>query len=64
MDKILTYEEAHAIALEYYDKGGDQFYECIGREDFKNIGPLTKPQLLKYFGFWKDYSNDMINTGR
>jgi hypothetical protein len=64
MEKILSYNEAMALARKHYCEGGDSFYECTDRRDFERMGPVTEKRLLESFGLWKDYYNDMINTGR
>lgn len=51
-DKYLTYKELMALALKYYDKGGDSTYECLDERTF-NEDPyyqtMTEQDAIKSF---------------
>lgn len=49
----LTYSEFMALALKYYNEGGDSVYECWEKyqfDDYVNqFGPITEEVALKIF---------------
>lgn len=59
----MTYEELMALALKYYNKGGDGVYECWDRRTFDDyvaeFGEITEEVALKMFGVWESIWEDM-----
>ena len=59
----MTYEELMALALKYYNKGGDGVYECWDRQTFNDYvaeyGVITEKEALKMFGVWDAVCNDI-----
>lgn len=59
----MTYEELMALALKYYNKGGDGVYECWDRRTFidyvTEFGDITEEVALKMFGVWESIWEDM-----
>lgn len=59
----MTYEELMALALKYYNKGGDGVYECWDRRTFNDyvaeFGDITEEVALKMFGVWESIWDDM-----
>ena len=64
--KGLTYEELMALALEHYNEGGDQTYECCDERWFdemvKMSGPITKKDALEMFRIDKEIYDDIAAT--
>lgn len=58
----MTYEELMALALKYYNEGGDGVYECWDRQTFDEyvaeFGEITREDALKMFGVWESVWND------
>ena len=63
-DKVLTYEEALALAKAYYAQGGDGFYETTEKYQFddmvKNFGPMTVKKLKYDFGVFDSVCRDRM----
>lgn len=64
--KYLSYEELMTLALEHYNEGGDQTYECCDRrwyeERIKLFGPMTKADALEMFRLDKAVYDDIAAT--
>lgn len=58
----MTYEELTALALKYYNEGGDGVYECWDKKTFDDyvaeFGSITEKDALKMFGVWETVWND------
>lgn len=62
MAKYLTYDELMKLALENYEQGGADTYECIDEKTFNtseaHFNKMTKADALKMFArdldIWKD----------
>lgn len=50
------------LALEYYEEGGDSYYECWNKTQFQEyqhkFGPITKEEALEMFNFMKAVEDD------
>lgn len=59
----MTYEELMALALKYYNNGGDGVYECWDRQTFNEYvaeyDEITKKDALEMFGVWDAVCNDI-----
>lgn len=59
----MTYEGLMALALEYYNEGGDGVYECWDRQTFNDyvaeFGEITEKIALEMFGVWESVWEDM-----
>ena len=64
--KGLTYDELMALALENYDRGGDQTYECWDEKTFNlyvsMFGAMTKRKALDMFRRDKAVYDDISAT--
>ena len=62
----MTYEELMALALKYYNCGGDGVYECWDKQTFNEYvaehGEITREDALKMFGLWQSVWNEMQAT--
>ena len=63
-DKILTYEEALALAKAYYAQGGDGFYETADEGYFnllvQEFGPQTVKSMKQEFGVFDSVAKDRM----
>ena len=63
MKKGLTYEEFMKLSLEYYEKGGDGYYECWDKKQFDEyvaeFGAITKRKALKMYKLSQSIEMDM-----
>lgn len=63
MKKGLTYEEFMKLSLEYYEKGGDGYYECWDEKQFNayvaEFGAITKRKALKMYKLSQSIEMDM-----
>ena len=63
-DKVLTYEEALALAKAYYAQGGDSFYETTEKYQFDDevemFGPMTVGRMKKDFGVYDSIRRDRM----
>lgn len=62
MDKVLTYKEFMALALENYRNGGDGVYECWDELSFRyyveEFGPMTKSKAMALFRTYDEVGKD------
>lgn len=63
MKKGLTYNEFMKLSLEYYEKGGDGYYECWDEKQFNEyvaeFGAITKKKALKMYKLSQSIEIDM-----
>lgn len=63
-DKVLTYEDALALAKAYYSQGGDGFYETADKSYFDYLtteyGPQTVKQMKQSFGVFDSVAKDRM----
>ena len=63
MKKGLTYDEFMKLSLEYYEKGGDGYYECWDEKQFNEyvaeFGTITKRKALKMYKLSQSIEMDM-----
>lgn len=56
-NRVLTYDEFQALAMAYYNEGGDPVVECWGKSEFEfheqEWGPMTVTEALKLFKRYK-----------
>lgn len=56
-NRVLTYDELQALAMAYYNEGGDPVVECWGKSEFedheKEWGPMTVTEALRLFKRYK-----------
>lgn len=53
MTKALSYQEFMSLSKQYYNKGGDGYYECWDEQTFneyvKMFGDITKSKALRMY---------------
>lgn len=59
----LTYTDFMKLSLDYYEKGGDGYFECWDEKQFNEyvaeFGPITKKKALEMFKLSQSIDIDM-----
>jgi len=62
--KILNYKEFMELSLQYYNKGGDGYYECWDQQEFDNyvkqFGGITKNKALRMYRISNSIKQDRM----